>query len=80
LSRTKSISPAKPKIERLYLTFDELRTIYKILEFHYISYEDTDAIALVRKIRDIINGIHERRQTTRRMAREKGSKLLRSKE
>lgn len=50
----------KDKISETYLTIEELLTIYHLLEYQYISYENTEAINLVRKIRDIINDIHKR--------------------
>ena len=38
-----------------YLTKEELKTIYELLEHEYISYENIAAIQLVRKIRNILN-------------------------
>jgi len=37
-----------------YLDIDELKTLYELLQFQYISYENEPAILLMRKIRDII--------------------------
>ena len=39
---------------KLYLSIEELKTIYELLEHHYIDYENIAAIQLVRKIRDIL--------------------------
>jgi hypothetical protein len=37
------------------LTIEEIKTVYKLLEFQWISYEDLKAIEVVRKIRKIID-------------------------
>lgn len=37
-----------------YLTIEELKTLYELLEHQYISYENIAVIQLVRKIRDIL--------------------------
>jgi len=37
-----------------YLTKEELKTLYNLLKYQYISYENIAAIQLVRKIRDIL--------------------------
>lgn len=35
-------------------TIEELRTLYKLIEHQYISYEDSDAHAVINKIMKII--------------------------
>lgn len=43
----------KPKM--VELTIEEIRTLYKLLEREYISYENTDALVLIKKIRNIVD-------------------------
>lgn len=70
---TENTLPVKRKRAKKYLTLGELGILYGLLEHQYVSYEFPEAIALIRKVRDIIeeqNRIRERRQTIRRVASE----------
>lgn len=40
--------------EKTHLNINELKTLWRILAYQYVSYEDSDSIKLVRKIRDLI--------------------------
>jgi len=40
--------------ERKYLNLKELNVIYKLMEYQYIDYENTDAIELMKKIYGIV--------------------------
>jgi len=49
----------KPKestksVETTYLNYNEIKILYRLLEYEYISYGNIEAINLVRKIRSMI--------------------------
>ena len=45
--------------ELVQLTIDEIKLIYGIIEHHYISYENIEAINLIRRFRRIIQDSKE---------------------
>lgn len=42
------------KVISIKITIEELKTIYELVEHQYVSYENIEAIKLIRKIRSII--------------------------